>query len=52
MMNLTLTELDFKTAMQSLDSAETGNELLNQLDFLVAKLAEEETPMPVAKLTA
>ena len=51
-MNLTLTELDFKTAMQSLDSVETGNELLNQLDFVVAKLAEEETVMPVAEPTA
>jgi len=52
MMNLTITELDFKTAMESLDSAETGNELLNQLDFVVAKLAEEETVMPVAEPTA
>ena len=52
MMNMTLTELDFKTAMQSLVSAETGNELLNQLDFVVAKLAEEETAMPVDELTA
>lgn len=51
-MNLTLTKLDFKTAMQSLESAETGDELLNQLDFVVAKLAEEETTVPVAELSA
>jgi hypothetical protein len=52
MMNLTLTKLDFKTAMKSLESAETGDELLNQLDFVVAKLAEEETAMSVAELSA
>jgi hypothetical protein len=52
MMNLMITKLDFKTAMQSLESAETGDELLNQLDFVVAKLAEEETAMPVAELSA
>ena len=47
-----ITKLDFKTAMQSLESAETGEELLNQLDFVVAKLAEEETVVPVAEPTA
>jgi hypothetical protein len=50
-MNLTLTELDFKTAMQSLESAKTGNELLNQLDFVVAKLTEDVSAMPVAELS-
>ena len=47
-----ITKLDFKTAMQSLETAETGEELLNQLDFVVAKLAEEESAMPVAELSA
>ena len=52
MMNLTLTELDFKTAMQSLDAAKTGKELLNQLDFVVSKLTEEKSNVPVAELSA
>ncbi len=38
--------------MQSLESAETGDELLNQLDFVVAKLAEEETTVTVAEPSA
>jgi hypothetical protein len=51
-MNLMISKLDFKTAMHSLESAETGDELLNQLDFVVAKLTEEETAVPVSELSA
>jgi hypothetical protein len=40
-MNLTLSELDYKTAIESLDSVETGNDLIAQLDFLLTKLSEE-----------
>lgn len=48
MMNLTL---NFNAAMQSLESAKTGEELLNQLDFVVSKLSEEADQGTVPQLS-
>jgi hypothetical protein len=50
-MNLTLTELDYNTAIKSFDSAKTGNDLIAQLDLLLTKLSEEAEECAVSELS-
>lgn len=49
---MNLTKLDYKTAIQALEDTETGNDLLEQLNLVAAKLQEEYDDVPVAELSA
>lgn len=50
-MTLTLTKLDHTIAIQALELAGTGDELLQQLDSVVEKLQKESEAVPVSEVT-